>query len=376
MSVYTNTVPAGHVRAPGDIQIHFAIESHVDMIAREVGIDPLEFRMRNAIGEGEPDVDGTPYIEPRAVAVLEELRRQLSAPLPQGRSRGIALAVRHIGGGTTNVTLRLLPSGEIVARSGVADQGGGQLTVLQRVLAAALDLPLNRIRVEAGSTDAAAYDLGAGGSRETHVIGQAALDAAKQLREALNGAGWDGTSAGWTAAMAALLDSQPGFEVKGTYTSPAHAGAPDYSNFAGYLVELSLDAQTGAFTLHEIVLIADVGAIINPIAHQGQLSGGVVFGIGSGATEELVVENGKIVNLNLGDYKLPTQADIPRLRTILLTPAGGPGPFGAKMAGEVSTSGVAPAIANAVAAACGARVTELPVTAERVFDELYRTGVR
>ncbi|HXP93783.1 MAG TPA: xanthine dehydrogenase family protein molybdopterin-binding subunit [Candidatus Binatia bacterium] len=375
-AVYTNTIPSGHVRAPGDIQIHFAVESHVDMIAHELGIDPIEFRLRNAIGEGEPDVDGTPYREPRAVAVLEELRRQMAAPLPAGHSRGIALAVRHIGGGNTNVTLRLEPSGAVRARSGVADQGGGQLTVLQRVVAASLGIPLARVHAEAGSTDAAGFDQGAGGSRETHVIGRAAIAATQQLRTALEASGWNGTPETWEAAVNALLADQPGYEVKGTYASAHHEHEPDWSNFAGYMVELSLDRETGAFTMHEIVLVADVGTIINPVAHQGQLSGGVVFGIGSGATEELVVEDGKILNLNLGDYKLPTQADVPPLRTILLPPAGGPGPFGAKMAGEVSTSGVAPAIANAVAAACGARVTELPVTAERVFAELDRTNVR
>jgi carbon-monoxide dehydrogenase large subunit len=375
-SVYTNTIPSGHVRAPGDIQIHFAIESHVDMIARELGIDPLDFRRRNAIGEGETDVDGTAYCEPRAVAVLEELRRCLAAPLEPGRSRGIALAVRHIGGGNTSVDLVLERSGTVRAISGIADQGGGQLTMLQRVVAAALEIPLERVRAEAGATDAAGFDLGAGGSRGTHVIGQAAIAACTALREALDGAGWDGSAASWDRAVAALLGERPSHAVTGAYTSGHHEHEPVYSNFAGYLVELSLDRETGAFTLHEIVLVADVGTIVNPVAHQGQLAGGVVFGLGSGAIEELIVENGKIVNLNLGDYKLPTSADVPPLRTILLPPTGGPGPFGAKMAGEVSTSGVAPAIANAVAAACGARVTELPVTAERVFQELYRTPVR
>jgi CO/xanthine dehydrogenase Mo-binding subunit len=93
-------------------------------------------------------------------------------------------------------------------------------------------------------------------------------------------------------------------------------------------------------------------------------------------TEELILEGGKIVNLSLGDYKLPTQVDIPPMQTVFVKPTGGPGPFGSKMAGEVSTSCVGPAIANAVAAACGARVMELPVTAERVFQALNRTYVR
>lgn len=366
MSVYTNTVPSGHVRAPGDIQIHFAVESHVDIVARELGIDPLEFRLRNAIGEGEPDVDGSPYREPRAVDVLQALREQMDAPLPAGHARGIALTVRHIGGGNTRLTLTVDRSGRITVHSGIADQGGGQLTVIQRVVAATLGVPLERVRVSHSSTAAGDFDLGAGGSRATHVLGRAAIDAATQLRDELERAG----------SIEALLGAEASRDFVGKYASAAHDGEPDWSNFAGFLVEVSVDSQTGAYTLHEIVLVADTGAIINPLAHQGQLSGGVIFGLGSGKTEEVVLENGRIVNVNLGEYKLPTHADAPPMRTILLPPTGGPGPFGAKMAGEVSTSGVAPAIANAVAAASGARVTELPVTAERVFEALHRTNVR
>ncbi len=371
ISVYTNTIPAGHVRAPGDIQIHFAVESHVDMVARELGIDPIEFRLRNAVGEGETDVDGTAYREPRAIEVLQELKRHASAPLPAGHGRGVALTVRHIGGGNTTVTLKLQRSGDIVARSGIADQGGGQLTVLQRVVASALGIPLSRVHAQTGSTDETDFDLGAGGSRATHVIGRAAISAADELRRALEGAGWDGSVVTWEAAVARLLDGRESYDVKGAYTSQHDPHEPDWSNFAGFLAEVSVDRETGAYTLHDLLLVADTGTIINPVAHRGQLAGGVVFGIGSGVTEELVVENGKIVNLNLGEYKLPTHADVPPLRIVLLPPTGGPGPFGAKMAGEVSTSGVPPAIANAVAATCGARICELPVTAERIFRALH-----
>ncbi len=115
----------------------------------------------------------------------------------------------------------------------------------------------------------------------------------------------------------------------------------------------------------------DVGTVINPLAHQGQLNGGFAFGVGAALMEELPIDDGgKVAALSLGEYKLPTVMDMPALRTVLLRTEIGPGPFGAKAVGEVTNSGVAPAIANAVADAVGARITELPITSERVLTAL------
>jgi len=120
----------------------------------------------------------------------------------------------------------------------------------------------------------------------------------------------------------------------------------------------------------DAVQVVDVGTIVNPLAHQGQLEGGFAFGLGAGLMEDLVVADGQVTTLTLGEYKVPTVMDMPPLRTVLLATEIGPGPFGAKAVGEVTNSGVAPAIANAVADAVGARVTELPITAERVLNAL------
>jgi CO/xanthine dehydrogenase Mo-binding subunit len=128
-----------------------------------------------------------------------------------------------------------------------------------------------------------------------------------------------------------------------------------------------VDPDTGEIRICDAVLAVDVGTILNPVAHQGQLEGGFVYGLGGALMEELPVEDGRVTALNLGEYKLPTSMDVPPLRTVHVPATTGPGPFGAKMAGEVSNIGVAPAIANAVAAAVGARVTALPLTAERIL---------
>lgn len=367
---YTNTVPAGHVRAPADIQIMFALESHVDMIARELGADPLEFRLKNAIRGDEIDVDGTPYHEARAVDVLEGLRTAVDwgKPLAPGRGRGIGLATRHVGMGATKLKMALAADGTLHVNTGTTEQGVGTFTVIARVIANVLEIETDRIRVKRGSTADALPDPGVGASRVTHVGGQAAFDGAQQLRKLLEGAGYPQVP--WETAVTALLREGP-VEVVGAYSGEHKHGDPEWHDFNAYCVELSVDRETGAVEIHDVVLVADVGTIINPVAHRGQINGGFGFGIGHALTEELIVEEGKIVNLNLGEYKLPTQPDMPPLRVVALHTDRGPGPWGAKMAGELSTAGVPPAIANAIADACGVRIPTLPLTAERIFQALH-----
>jgi CO/xanthine dehydrogenase Mo-binding subunit len=368
---YTNTVPGGHVRAPADIQIFFALESHVDMIARELGVDPLEFRLRNVIRGDEVDVDGTAYHEARAADVLEALREAAGwgAPLPPGRGRGIGLTTRHVGMGKTSLKIGLDPDGTVHVRTGTTEQGGGAFTVIARVVARVLEIEAERVRVTRGATGTVPFDPGVGASRVTHVAGMAAMNGARQLRAKLEEVGYP--QVGWEAAVRALLQNGD-VEVVGTYEGEHKEGEPEWHDFNAYCVELSVDPQTGSIEIHDVVFVVDVGTIINPVAHRGQINGGFGFGLGHARTEELVVEDGKIVNLNLGEYKLPTQADMPPFRVVHVPTGRGPGPWGAKMAGEVSSSGVAPAIANAVAAACGARITTLPITAERVYEALHR----
>ena len=156
----------------------------------------------------------------------------------------------------------------------------------------------------------------------------------------------------------------------GSYASPQHAEVSS-ENFCAYAIEVELDRETGAVRVCDAVFVADVGTIFNPVAHQGQLQGGFMYGLGSALTEELLIQDGRVTTLSLGEYKLPAVADTPPLRVVLLPAQDGPGELGGKSAGELTNTTVPPAIANAVAAA-GARVTELPITAERVLAKLAR----
>jgi CO/xanthine dehydrogenase Mo-binding subunit len=376
LAVYTNTVPGGFVRAPGEFQITFAMESAVDLIARELGIDALELRVLNAAREGDVDIEHHPFLEPRAVEVLETLKRESAwgAPLARGRGVGVALAVRHIGGGKTSLVLRPCADGSIDIFSGTTEVGMGILTVIQRVVSAELGIDEGLVRVARHATDVVPFDPGIGASRTTHIVGQAALDAARHLKRDLDAIVADhaGAPLGWADAMAALVRTK-GTEhtYTGTYDGEHAYGTPDYNNFAGFAIDVSVDEQTGMVTINDVVHVVDVGTVINPIAHRGQIDGGFLMGLGHAVTEELVVEDGRITNLSFADYKLPTQKDMPPLRVIQLESNAGPGPFGARAIGEVNTSIVGPALANAVHAAIGIRIPTLPITAERVYQALH-----
>jgi CO/xanthine dehydrogenase Mo-binding subunit len=389
-SVYTNNVPGGHMRAPGEVQALFAGESHVDLIARELSIDPLELRLRNAVRDGEATAPGERVRESRLVEALQTAGAELGWGEPRriGRGRGLAADIRHVGDGKTSMRMRLLPSsGQVEVLTGMVDQGAGAHTLIRRVAAAALSVAPTRIQVRYGDTGEAPTDAGAGGSRVTHVVGQAALDGGQRLKTTLEelaaeAFGWpagevrlerDRFVAGAESAsfddLAARLGRGAPVEVSGEYGGGPHDEVGDF-NTSVYAVEVEVDRDTGQVRVCDAVQVVDVGTVINPLAHQGQLNGGFAFGVGAALMEELPVDDGKAAALSLAEYKLPTVMDMPPLRTVLLRTEVGPGPFGAKAAGEVTNSGVAPAIANAIHDALGVRVFSLPLTAEKILKAL------
>ena len=394
---YTNTVTGGQMRAPGAATTAYIGESHVDEIARGLDMDPLDFRVLNAVRAGDTGASGERLRDPRAVEVLEALRRETGWGMGdsgQGRGRGISLRSRDVGGGKAAVSLRLLDGGTIEVLHGAPDQGGGSATVMRRIASAVLDVVPDRIRVRYASTDEAPINPGPGGSRLTHVLGQATIEGATHMKRRLQDLaaemlGWptgqvrligdeftvaDGSSApiGFNEVAERILRGGA-VETGGSYDSAEHEHEDGGdAGFCAYLVEVEVDPDTGQVRPLDAVLVADVGTVINPLAHLGQLEGGFVFGMGNGLMEELLLEDGKVTTLNLGDYKLPTVADVPPLRTVLLKAYAGPGPFGAKAAGELTNNAVAPAYANAVADAIGVRIRTVPVTAERVFEALQK----
>jgi CO/xanthine dehydrogenase Mo-binding subunit len=391
-AVYTNSVPGGNMRAPGEYQAIFAGESHVDMIAASLGIDPLELRRRNAIRDGETSPTGTVAHQPRVVEVvnaLDEIAERRERRSGTGHGIGFAIGIRGPASGRSTVAIRLQQGGAIEVLTGVPDQGGGTHTAIRRVAGAALSVDPSRIAVRLGSTASGLVDTGVSGSRITYHTSRAVEIAADRLREALVQVAAERL----TVARAAVELADDAFVVRdgagherrhafelvvGIELGPFVATFDDETNdrsasmdsVAGYAVEVDVDPETGQVTIADATLVADVGTIINPLAHQGQLTGGFVGGLGGALMEEVVVIDGRVATVGLHDYKLPTSADVPPFRTVPLPSPPGPGAFGAKMAGEMSNGAVAPAIANAIADAVGIRATSLPLSAERVHDLL------
>ena len=385
--VYTNTVPGGHMRAPGSPQAVFALESHLDEIARRLGIDPLDFRMRNLIEDGEETAWGQRFEHVRVKETLEAAVD--AAGYGEARApfvgRGIAIGDHGSGGGIGNAEVALEPGGGVVLGTAIFDQGSGTHTTLQQVVAEELRTPLHRIRLEVWDTDGTVDDSGIGGSRATRVNTTVAYQAAQDARRRLvrlaaerlgepeaaitldgdeirvegreQALRWPELLAEWeerVVGRAYLEDTEP-VRVTG---------------FVAQIAEVEVDPETGEVRVLGLTTAHDVGRVLNPVGHQGQINGGVVQGLGYALMEELTVEDGRVATLSFGDYKIPTSLDIPELRTVLLESGAGVGPYAIKGIGETPNVPVAAAIANAVADAAGVRIADLPLTSEKVYRAL------
>jgi len=376
--VYTHNIPCGHMRSPGEPQMVFAGESHMDMIAKELGIEPSEFRRRNLLRDGDQLANGHHLEHVRAKETLDAALEASHWSAPKSGpwiGRGVAMTHRHVGIGFTNARVRLEATGRVTLLIGLPDTGTGAHLTLRQVVAEALGLALDEVEVELATTDVFETDSGVGGSRVTHTGGRAAYHACEKLKQLIAAEaaklGTPGASLA-TIAQAAAREGRT-LEASYFYDAKKHAAV---TSFTAQVAEVAVDPATGQVTVRHFTTAHDVGTVINPNAHQGQIEGGLIQGLGYALMEELPTEDGRISTLNLGEVKLPTVADIPPLTTVLVEDAVGPGPFRAKAIGEGSISAVAPAIANAVADACGVRILDLPITAEKVYFALKKKEQR
>ncbi len=355
LCVYTNTVPRGYMRAPGGPQVVFATESHTDMIAHELSMDPVEFRRRNVLQEGDESPTGLRWEDIRAQEVLEAAAMAIGwgAPAPPNVGRGIALFNKEPRPWPSEATCRMEADGRVTLITAVPDTGTGSYTVMQQIVAEELGVPLAQVAVVTGDTDTAPYDAGIGASRVTHTAGQAALAAARLVKQAL--------SSGQRSPI----------EATGSYSGDEGPGA---TSFCVQTAEVHVDPETGQVIVRRLVSAHDVGAILNPLTHQGQIDGGVVQGLGQAIMEHLEMADGGVSTLHLGDYKLPSIADVPPLETALVQATAGELPYHGKHIGELSNVPIPAAVANAVFNAVGVRLMDLPVTAEKVYAALHRAN--
>ncbi len=390
--VYTNNIPCGHMRAPAKPQVAFAVESHMDMMARELGMDPYEFRRINVLQPGDIDPVGESWHNIRAAEVLDRAAAGVdwSTPAPGPNvGRGLSMGDQPQGSGQSSATVSMGPDGSVNLMMSLFDTGTGAHTVMRQIVAETLQVDVASVTLNVGNTDAVDFESGPGGTRVTYTAGQAALGAAEDLRDRLGTLageylgcsadsltlrqgrfqGPNGTDASiGLSEVASRAHNATGRPVSGShdYTSPP----AEETAYCAQAAEVEVDTETGHVTVNRFVTVHDVGTVLNPLAHQGQIEGGVIQGLGYALMEEMVHEDGRVSTLSLGDYKLPTIRDIPELVTVLLEPGTGPAPFQSKGIGESSNTPVAGAIANAVYDAVGVRITDLPVTAEKVLKAL------
>ena len=388
IQVYTNTIPCGHYRAPGAPQAVFAGESHLDAVARAVGMDPLDFRLKNVINEGDPNPVGHVHEDIHAREALEAAARDAGYGSPKRLNigRGIAMADHGAPGGETHATVSAHATGGVTVETPLFEQGAGQYVVLQQVVSEELGVPVSRIRIEPRDTDNVQFDSGIGGSHTTRIATIAAHDGAVEVADNLRRLAAE--LLGWAEERIALRDEDLVNEGSGESISigdlVSRAGTPvvgrghvrdqtrsPMTSFAAQIAEVEVDPDTGEVQLLKLTTAHDVGTIINPIGHQGQVEGGVVQAIGFGLMEELLVdEGGRVANPSFAEFKIPTALDVPPLSTVLLESDSGSGPYRIKSAGESSNVPTAAAIANAVEDAVGVRVRDLPITAEKVYRAL------
>lgn len=361
---YTNALSGAHVRSPGEFQAAFAGESHVDLIARSAGVDPIDYRIQQTEN-------------PRLHRVLETLREKVDAWRAEqaadddpDRGIGISVSFRDSGPGSTTAWCRATRDGTVEVRVAVPDQGAGSYTLFRRLAADTLGLEEPVVTVRPAATDSALADSGAGASRVSAVAGRATVQACRVLLEELGKPPGDRSGTPhWIAARLAEL-GRDDVEVTGSWAMgwPPPEGA-DIRSYAATAIEVSVDRETGEYDVRRAVIVADTGVVVNPVAHRGQVEGGFVYGLSQATLEELVVEEGQVVSASLGDYRLMSAADVAPLEVVVLPLDEDPFE-GMRSVGELTNVSAAPALANAIHDAVGVRIRDLPITPERVHAAL------
>jgi CO/xanthine dehydrogenase Mo-binding subunit len=406
-AVYTNKTNCGSFRAPSGPQSNFAVESQMDIIADALGLDPLELRLKNIVREGDEGPTG----QMLESVGLEECLRTAAAAIAwddrrpgRWRGKGLACGWWTTTGGSSGVYVKINPDGTVTLNTGAVEIGTGALTGAAQVLAEELGIDLVDINVVSADTFSTPFDFGAQGSRTAFAVGNACRAAVDDLKhrifalaaaqlgvesEACHLADKHVLAGGKRISLADLArmsqQTGGGLIAQGTFIAPATAydskrvdghvyPAFHSPSFHAHAVDLSIDPETGVITVHKYVVAQDVGFALNPTYIEGQIEGGVAQGLGQALSEEIVYENGRILNANLTDYKMPTTLDMPPVETILVQHPSRVGPYGAKGVGEPPNIEPPAAVANAVASATGLRLTSLPITAEHVALALREAG--
>jgi CO/xanthine dehydrogenase Mo-binding subunit len=392
-ALYTNLPPAGALRGFGIPQLVWAYESHTDLIARELKLDPLELRRRNILRDGRPQATGTVMKDAAIGKVLERAAERLDwgTPFDRGngtirRGRGIAIGFKASISPTTSIAIvNLNADGSCALYCSTVDMGQGSDTAMAQIVAEVLGIPIESITVVHPDTDVTPYDMATLGSRSTYHMGNAVRRAAEDARDKLLALAREAGVSVETAPISEVFRKKYGMQagnIVGTgsfvpaYTPTDHDTGQSANVTPFWMVgatgaEVEVDTETGRVRVVRLVNVADVGTPINPRIVETQLSGAAIMQLGFTLSEKMEFSAGQCTNASLAGYRIPGMLDVQfRMESEAVDTAERGGPFGAKGVGESGTFSVSPAIANAIDDAVGVRLMSLPLTAEAVFRAL------
>jgi CO/xanthine dehydrogenase Mo-binding subunit len=406
---YTNKVPASHTRATGKVQTTWGVECLMDQVAHRVGIDPMEFREKNVPRRGEFVIKGTPLMDTNYV---ELMRQAISAIQWDGRSsrsaresadpeksprwargRGLALSLRHgsQGGGRAYAMVSLDSRGILKIQHNAPEIGQGTHNLISVVAARVLGIPQSRIQVGQPDTGVDLPFAGVSAQRTTVQMGKAVENACENLRRELTalvcemkggspnewrvaeGRLWRAENSFPFAEIVRVLGGDASLKAIGAYSAPATEKGSAFTGMGHWApsaaaAEVEVDRETGEIRVLQFSVIADAGRALHYPSAKAQVEGGVVMGFGHALFEEVIYQDGRILNADPFQYRLPVMAEIPEaFYASMLENQDGPGPFGSKGMSQTSIVTVAPAIGNAIYDAVGVRVRSLPITPEKIL---------
>jgi CO/xanthine dehydrogenase Mo-binding subunit len=361
--VYTNMAVSANFRAPAYPQGVFGVESLMDHIAYELGIDPVAFRLKNLTRKYH---DELPYTNNgleecvRRGAEMFEWKKRWRPPAsdrpPVQRGAGMSMGAFGARVGRSSAVIRLDAQGVYHVHVGVTDVGPGAKTTMALIAAEELGVPLEKIRIVSGDTDRCPYSVGESGSRTTSFTGYAVIEAARDLERQIQAKG---------------LPTGDAVLVASATPEPRLEGVARYS-FAAHFVELEVDRELGRVRIVKYLAVHDCGRIINPLTAASQIKGGATLGVGMALYEQLLYDQNTGLPVNVGYYgaRVVTHRDAPEIDVVFVEGDDGYGPYGAKSVGEPPIIPAPAAIANAIYNATGHRFTDLPITRERIIGAL------
>ena len=407
--VYTNNTYAQAMRGYGNPQATFAIESAMDMLAEAAGIDRMEIRRINANQPGDETPQGLKITTCGLPECIDAVEKTLDLDKPKSAGEGIGIAsLIHVGGGARiyksdgcGTIIKLDDFGKADVFTGASDMGQGADTVLAQIVSEQLGLEIEDIHIIHHDTDICPWDVGAHASRTTFVAGNAAIGAARQIRSRILEMGAKALEVSLPEVdlghRKAFVKSDPDKSISidkllrkahfghgGTMMMADYFYDPANENmgrdfrgnmsmtyaFGTHGVRVKVDEETGKVEILDYVAAHDVGRAINPMLLDGQVHGGVMMGVGYALTEQVILDKGRNMNPDFRDYKILTAKDAIPLTPVVIETIDPDGPYGAKGIGEPGCVPTAPAIANAIYDAIGVRITDLPITPERVLKAI------